>query len=100
MKALGEKIQELLKEKHMTQKELAERSCLSEAAVSHYIKGDRTPNTSSLANIATVLGTTSSFLLGDNEEKVTFTETKRILARNAADLTSEEKRQLIEILLK
>lgn len=100
MKGLGERIQELLKEKHMTQKELAERSCVSEAAISHYIKGDRTPNTSSLANIATVLGTTTSFLLGDNEEIVTFTETKRILARNAAELTIDEKRQLIEILMK
>lgn len=100
MKELGERIQELLKEKQMTQKELAERSLISEAAISHYIKGDRTPNASSLANIATVLHTTSSFLLGDSEEKITFAETKRILARNAANLTAEEKMQLIRMLTK
>lgn len=98
MALVGERIVELLKEKNMSQKELAERACLSEAAVSHYLKGDRTPNSSSLSNIATVLGTTSSFLLGDETEVTTYAETKRILARNAANLTQDEKMELIKIL--
>lgn len=99
MKNVGGRIEELLKEKNMTQRELAERSCTSDAAISHYIKGDRTPNSSTLSNIATVLGTTSSFLLGDESNVTTFAETKRILARNAANLTKEEKLELISLLM-
>ena len=60
---IGGRIAELLHEKRMSQKELSERACVSEAAVSHYLKGDRVPNSSTLANIAAVLGTTSSYLL-------------------------------------
>lgn len=95
---IGGRLAELLSEKGMSQKELAERACVSEAAVSHYLKGDRVPNSSTLANIATVLGTTSSYLLGEDEDVISFSETKRLLARNAAKLSQEEKMELIKIL--
>jgi transcriptional regulator with XRE-family HTH domain len=97
---VGGRIAELLKEKGMSQKELAERACTSEAAISHYLKGDRVPNSSTLANIATVLGTTSSYLLGEDEDVISFSEAKRLLARNAAKLSQEERMELIKILAK
>ncbi len=48
----------LLQQKDMTQKELAVRAGVTEAAMSHYIKGDRTPRASVITRIAEALGTT------------------------------------------
>ena len=96
----GERIKELLKEKKLSQKELAERSLCTQAAMSHYIKGDRIPNSKTLANIATVLGTTSNYLLGLEDYDYGFEETKRVLARNAVYMSHEERVELINLLLK
>lgn len=42
MRAVGERIRTLLEKKGMTQKQLAHAAGCTEAAVSHYVKGDRT----------------------------------------------------------
>jgi len=47
----------------MTQKELAAKAEVTEAAMSHYIRGDRTPRSSVLARIAKALDTTSDYLM-------------------------------------
>ena len=97
---LSERIIELIKQNGMTQKELAERACVSQAAMSHYIKGDRIPNSETLSNIATALRTTSDYLLGrdDASDIFDYPQICRILARNAKNLTSNEKAQLIKTL--
>ncbi len=61
---LGTRLAERLKALHMTQKELASRAEVTEAAVSHYIKGDRFPRSTVLAKLATALGTTTDYLMG------------------------------------
>ena len=71
-KDLGERIAGLLKQLGITQRELAERIGITEVSMSRYIRGDRTPKGPVVANMATVLNTTTDHLLGvgeSNEEK-------------------------------
>ena len=46
MAEIGKRIKELLEKKGITQKELALKVGCTEAAISHYIKGDRIPRSS------------------------------------------------------
>jgi transcriptional regulator with XRE-family HTH domain len=50
------RLQELLEERHMTQKQLAEEIYVSRAAVSSYMSGARVPSVPTLINIAHALG--------------------------------------------
>lgn len=52
----GDNLQEMLLEANMTQRELAEDTGLTEAAVSHYINKRRMPTVRALVNIAYSLG--------------------------------------------
>ena len=64
-KEFGDRLAEKLKSRGMTQKKLAEKAGITEAAMSHYIKGDRIPRAGVPARIAEELGTTSEYLLID-----------------------------------
>ena len=92
---------ELLKTRHMTQKELAKRAEVTEAAVSHYIKGDRTPRSSVLSRIAVALGTTSEYLMEGLPQSHTdeIGYAKKLISRNLSRMTVAEKRDILYILL-
>ena len=103
---IGRKIDEALKEKNMTQKELAEKAGVTEAAVSHYVKGDREPRSNTLGVIAAALGVTAGFLLGvgigsmTKEDKIKkFEELKNLILENKELFSIEEKAELAKILL-
>ena len=55
-KAFGEHLKSLLEEKGMSQKELAEKAELTEAAVSRYINGNRSPRIAQAYRMALVIG--------------------------------------------
>ena len=97
----GERLGQLLDDRHMTQKELAERAEVTEAAVSHYLKGDRTPRSSVLSRIAGALGTTSDYLMEgipkNHAEELDYA--KRLIARNVDQMTVAEKKEILSILL-
>lgn len=95
---LGERIAAALGSKNMTQKELAQRISVTEAVISRYISGEREPKPEVLANIATALHTTSDYLLGIENSEFSYPGVKRLIARNASNLTDEEKRELINAL--
>lgn len=97
----GERISELLKEKGMQQQTLAQKAEVTEAAVSHYVKGDRVPRASVMARIAEVLGTTSDYLMNGTEpdSKNEVAHAKRMIARNVKQMTKEEKMEIMSILL-
>ena len=98
-KELGERISELLKEQGIQQKELAERICITEAAMSRYISGSREPSPAIIANIATALHTTSDYLLGiERDGDFNFSKVRRLIARNASEMTDDEKKELINAL--
>lgn len=96
------RIAELLAQQKITQKELARRSGITEAAISRYIKGDRAPRGVNLMKIADALGTTTDYLLShdtlnevEDEKKIV----KTLIARNASKMTAEERMELLRILL-
>lgn len=101
MTNMGERIKELLEKKNLNQKQLAEKVGCTEAAISHYIKGDRTPRASVLAKIAIALDTTSDYLTEgiptDVKEELGFA--KKLIARNVTQMTKAEKREIINILI-
>lgn len=95
------RISQLLLEKEMTQKELAQIAGITESAVSHYISGDRVPRGVTLMKIANALGTTTDDLL-IADKKVSKSEdlelVKTLIARNAENMSNKEKKELIEII--
>lgn len=100
-KSLGERLELLLKEQHMNQKQFAEKAGITEAALSYYIKGARVPRSTILAKMASLLGTTADYLLGGEEGIATdeFSYVRRLIARNATQMTMDQKRDLINLLL-
>ena len=100
-KAFNLRLEELLKQRKMTQKELAARSGVTEAAMSHYIKGDRTPRSSVLSRIALALGTTSEYLMEGTPQNYIdeIGYAKRLIARNVDQMSTAEKREILSILL-
>lgn len=83
----------------MTQKELAGRIGVTEAVMSRYVSGDREPKPDVLANIATALHTTSDFLLGIENKDFSQPRIRRMIARNAASMTEQEKKNLLTLCL-
>ncbi len=95
------RLEKLLKIRGLTQKELAEKSEVTEAAISHYVKGDRTPRSAVLYRIAMALDTTSDYLIeGVPQDYVNEIKyAKRLIARNVDQMTTTEKREILSILL-
>lgn len=97
-KEIGNRISYLLNKNGISQKELADRINVSESVVSRYISEEREPKANVLANIATALRTTSDYLLGIEDDDFSQPRIKRMIARNADNMTAEEKRELINAL--
>lgn len=97
---LGEKIEKILTQGNMTQRDLANMINLDETILSRIIKGERVPKAEVIANIATALHVTTDYLL-DVEKTDDFDSKKeiRLIARNSSKLTPEDKKELINILL-
>lgn len=95
------RIEEMLKARNMTQKELAKKADVTEAAMSHYVKGDRTPRSSVLARIAMALDTTSEYLMEGVPQNYVdeIGYAKRLIARNVNQMSIAEKREILSILL-
>lgn len=100
-RGITERLSELLNSRGMSQKDLATKTGITESAISHYVKGDRTPRGSNLSKIAVALGTTTDYLLdGKAANKKDDLATARLLiARNANDMTQDERMELMKILI-
>lgn len=100
---IGNKMKQLMKKQNITQRDLAIRLNTTEATISRYINNQREPNAETLSNIATALRTTVDFLVGnamDEDINCDFGKLKVFVARNATNLTQDEKLEIINILLK
>lgn len=100
MEKLGDRITVLLKDKHITQKELAMMIGVTESALSRYIRGEREPKLEVLANLATALDTTMDYLTTGAKPKTDFDEIYRLVARGSYTLTENQKMQIIEAVMK
>lgn len=101
-KDMAGRISDLLCSQDMTQKDLALAANITESAVSHYLKGDRVPRGANLVKVSKALGVTTDYLLGqddahckDGDLKIV----KTLIARNASQMTKEEKMELLSILI-
>lgn len=98
---LGDRISDLLQKNGLTQRELAEKVGVTEVSMSRYIKGDRVPKGPIIANIATVLHTTSDYLLGqevEEDSELEYYRTQRSIARNARNWSQKQKADLVNAL--
>lgn len=98
-----DKVKELMESQNMTQKELSEKSGITEASISRYLNGERTPRIDIIINFAKVFKVDVDFLISDDDEikdlEDSYVECRTVLARNARNLTAEEKNELISIIL-
>ena len=100
-KGFSVKLSALIKQRGLSQKLLAEQAGVTEAAISHYLKGDRFPRASVLTRIATVLGTTSDYFMDNaaSEKDEDLYRAKRLIARNVNQMSKEEKLEIVKILI-
>ncbi len=98
---LCERIKMLMNEQKLTQKELAKRAGITEASMSKYLSGERTPRIDIIVNLANALGVTTDELIGQEieNESMSFVRMKTVLARGLENLSREEKNELIKFLL-
>lgn len=93
----NERLANLLNEKKMSQRELASKININEAAMSKYVNGSRKPRMDILVNIARELNVSVEFLTG-NEEESDFDDIKNLVCRNISSMTESQKMELIEII--
>ncbi len=93
----NERLANLLNEKKMSQRELASKININEAAMSKYVNGSRKPRMDILVNIARELNVSVEFLTG-NEEESDFDNIKNLVCRNVSSMNESQKMELIEII--
>lgn len=65
MPIFAERIAVLMKKHNMNQSQLAKKADITDAAMSNYVNGVRTPNSEVLLRIANVFNTSTDYLLGN-----------------------------------
>lgn len=98
---INERIRMLMDCKHLTQKELANLSGITEASMSKYLSGERTPRIDVIVNLANALGVTTDELIGNDieDDKMGLVRLKTVLARGMESISEEDKKELIKFLL-
>ena len=95
----NERVKELMKDKNINQKQLAEQSGITEASVSRYLNGERTPRIDIVSNFARVFGISVDDILSNGFPKMSnYDSIANAIARNGGDLTDAEKDKLISLL--
>lgn len=99
---IGVRIQDLLRKKGLSQRELAEQCNITEVSMSRYINGSRIPKGPIVAAMANVLGTTTDYILGSEKEldfESEYYKLHRTITRMAPKMTMTQKRELIDAIL-
>lgn len=97
----GERIQVLLDEKQITQRELAEKIHVAPNTLNSYIKNRRSPSHATVVQIAQILDTTSDYLLGNTSyrdlPRLETSSEEDILLYNYRGLDEHHKQVLVDI---
>lgn len=100
MMTWSEKVIELMKERRITQKQLAELSGINESSISRYLHSNQRPRMDVVVNIAKALKVETDYLLEDNERiESAYTTISTAIARKGSELTPEEINSLIALLV-
>lgn len=92
----NEKVLTLMREKGISQKQLAQECKIAESSVSRYLKEDKRPRLDIVVNFAKTLGVQPEYLLDDTDlNENAFTLISTAIARKGKELTPEEKNKLI-----
>ncbi len=99
----GDRIKEQMEKNNLSQKELAEKTQLTEASLSRYIRNQRTPDANVVANLSKALGCKADFLLemdyNDKDPEAEYYRLKRVIERHRSNWTAKQKATLINTLL-
>ena len=99
----SDKVKELMRVKNINQKELSLLSGITEASVSRYLTGERTPRMDIIINFAKALDVSVEYLLEENNSKAyknsAYDNIAVAIARDGNNLTAEEMNKLIELIL-
>ena len=97
---LNERIRMLMEQRGLSQKELANLSNITEASLSKYLSGERTPRIDILLNIARALNVSIDLLLGGEKTAINnLYDAKLALARGRNSLSEDDKKELIKFIL-
>ena len=97
---LNDRIKMLMEEKGLTQKELSQMANITEASMSKYLSGVRTPRIDVIVNIANALEVSVDSLLGGANSTINgLMDAKLVLARGKDTLSEDDKKELIKFLL-
>lgn len=97
---LNRRIKMLMEGRKINQKQLAKKANITEASMSKYLSGERTPRIDVVVNIAKALGVTVDELIGnDVDDSMDLVRIKTVLARGMGNMSEDEKKELIKFLL-
>lgn len=95
-----EKVNKIMNERNITQKQLAQLSGITESSISRYLHNDQRPRMDIVVNIAKALHVETEYLLDDDEKSESaYNSIATAIARKGNELTPEEKNELISLLL-
>ena len=98
--SVGARIRSALRFRGITQRELADRVGLTEAAISRYVTGGRVPAPKYLSRISRALDIPYDHLLHGSPEigRSEIEDALILIRRNLPYLTNEDRREFVEIL--
>lgn len=99
MSIFSERLALLMKQRKISQKELAQKAGVTESAMSYYVKGVRTPRSNVLIRIAKALNITTDYLLGTSEySSDVYQDELQYLQRNLGKLNVQQLKKAENIL--
>lgn len=93
------KLRNLLKEKGISQRELARRTGITAATICRYCNGSKTPGSKAIIKIAEALDVGTDYLLGTDTKISSYSDAMTAVRTNAMKWTKEQKMRLIEALI-
>lgn len=95
----GKLVKEIIKKQKISQKELCQKTGISESARSKYLNSDKSLRADVIAKLANALNVDFNYLLGQSKPNTYSPCRSVLLARGGEKLTDEEKKDLINLIL-
>ena len=94
---IGKRLKELRQEKHLLQKELANKVNLSQQTISLYESGKRQPDYATLERLADFFEVTTDYLLGRTNQKY-FKQDETIAFHAKGELNDEDMKMVKDLI--